>query len=284
MNNSVALITTSKGRLHHLRETLPLMIAQGADEMIVVDYACPNGSGDWVEANFPTVKVVRADNAEIFCISRARNLGAAQATADWLAFVDADIKTASGWISWMHRHLRPGNFYMAGPVAGQRDGQTAGTAICRRADFATIDGYDETFEGWGGEDEDLYNRLLYLGVAIAHYPGELVAAISHGNEQRSGWGGMQDIGQKMLLNKCYSALKMHLMIAQNQCILPADLRRNLFDQTKATLTKWFADGAQQPLTIRYTTPVGKPQLVQGGNLMSSDLTFTITVRNQPLPS
>ena len=95
--NTIALITTCKGRLHHLRETLPLMASQGADEIVVVDYGCPDGAGDWVEREFPGVRVVRVDDDPGFCLPRARNAGARASSARWLAFVDADVKLA--WCS-----------------------------------------------------------------------------------------------------------------------------------------------------------------------------------------
>jgi glycosyltransferase involved in cell wall biosynthesis len=89
---SIAFVTTSKGRLNHIKETLPLMAAQNPDEIIVVDYGCPDGTGDWVEANFPVVKVVRIDDDPGFCVSRARNRGAAKSACDLICFIDADIK------------------------------------------------------------------------------------------------------------------------------------------------------------------------------------------------
>jgi hypothetical protein len=51
---AVSLITTCKGRLAHLKETLPAFLAQGAGcEVIVVDYDCPEGAATWVNANHP---------------------------------------------------------------------------------------------------------------------------------------------------------------------------------------------------------------------------------------
>ncbi|MBM4221050.1 MAG: hypothetical protein FJ170_03775, partial [Gammaproteobacteria bacterium] len=74
---ALSFITTCKGRLQHLMQTLPKMAAQPGTETIVVDYDCPDNSGDWVAANFPAVRVVRVKDQPIFVASRARNLGAA---------------------------------------------------------------------------------------------------------------------------------------------------------------------------------------------------------------
>ena len=107
----IAFVTSSKGRLHHIRETLPLMVAQNPFEVIVVDYGCPDRTGDWVQANFPAAKVVRVDDDPAFCLPRARNLGARQASADWLVLIDGDVRAGEGWSAWMQQNLQPGNFY-----------------------------------------------------------------------------------------------------------------------------------------------------------------------------
>ena len=54
-----SLIVTCKGRLMHLRQTLPLFCALPDTEVILVDYGCPDGSGVWAAANFPAARVVR---------------------------------------------------------------------------------------------------------------------------------------------------------------------------------------------------------------------------------
>ena len=70
---TIACVITCKGRLHHLKQTLPLIVAMGTSEVIVVDYGCPDGTGDWVEANFPGVTVVRVDDDPGFSPARSRN-------------------------------------------------------------------------------------------------------------------------------------------------------------------------------------------------------------------
>jgi hypothetical protein len=44
----VAFITTCKGGLHPIQETLPLIAAGSPAEIVVVDYGCPQGMGDWL--------------------------------------------------------------------------------------------------------------------------------------------------------------------------------------------------------------------------------------------
>ena len=107
---TIGFVTVSKGRLHHIRQTLPLMAAQQADKLIVVDYSCPDGTGDWVEANVPAAQVVRVTDDPGFSLTRARNIGARHAGTDWLVFADADIVTEAGWLAWMRDNLQGGRF------------------------------------------------------------------------------------------------------------------------------------------------------------------------------
>ena len=249
---AIACVITCKGRLHHLRQTLPLIVAMGTSEVIVVDYGCPDGTGDWVEANFPDVTVIRVHDDPDFWPARARNIGATQATADWLLFIDADILVSAGWHDWMQEHVQPGNIYRRALVEGTRDAETHGTVICARSDFAAAGGYDEVYRGWGGEDEDLYQRLILTGLAEQEYPAGFVAAISHGDEERAGWSGLQCMKDVVDLVACYRLAKIDTMRALGLTgDLPLGLRTQFMENTRRELVKWFADKRSYPLKLTY---------------------------------
>lgn len=180
----IAFVTTCKNRLHHLQQTLPLWVAEAPDEIVVVDYGCPQGTGDWVEANWPQVKVLRVNDDPGFRLPRARNLGAAAVDADWICFIDADIQVKHGWLAWMRGHLEQGCFYRAAKVGRVRNAETWGTVIAPNEVVRAIGGYDELFTDWGGEDNDLYDRLKLAGVRQCEYPQEFVAPISHDDDMR----------------------------------------------------------------------------------------------------
>lgn len=274
----IAFVTTSKGRLHHIKETVPLMVAQGVAEVIVVDYGCPDKTGDWVEANFPSVKVVRVTDDPVFCVARARNLGAEQSTSDWLVFIDGDVKAAPGWSDWMQRHLSPGRFYRAAPVAGQRDPETWGTVICMRMNFLAIGGYDEAYRGWGGEDTDLYDTFNSHGIIEDVYPAEFVSAIPHGDEQRVGWSGLQNQNQQMTLNLCYMAAKVqYAKLTGDRGALPLEARTRLMDTTRQALGKWFGAGAKSTLSINYVLRRSPPLWLPRPFAMRTELVFKIRV-------
>lgn len=152
-----------------------------------------------------------------FTASRARNLGARLAQADYLVFMDGDCVPSSRFVQ-MHGKLRQRGCFVNGSrvllseaftrrvLAGDVDLAALGTAGWLQArlrgdvnklshllgwpgapgriekrfrwkgirscnfgvwkeDFAKVNGFDETFMGWGHEDADLVLRLHNAGLA-----------------------------------------------------------------------------------------------------------------------
>lgn len=126
------------------------------------------------------VHIVEADPDEgPFCLARARNIGALAAPEDTeiLIFTDADIllpymifaRTAAA----MERH--PSRFVTALTVALEPCGKPGkllqagfgGFLAVRREHFLAINGYDEEYRGWGVEDNDFVDRLVWN--ELEHY-------------------------------------------------------------------------------------------------------------------
>ena len=42
-----------------------------------------------------------------------------------------------------------------------------------RAQFELVNGFSNQYWGWGGEDDDMYNRLTYHKLHIARYPANI---------------------------------------------------------------------------------------------------------------
>lgn len=283
--NDIALLTTSRGRLHHLQQSLPLMLSQGAAEVVVVDYGCPDGTADWVERHHPTVRVVRVTDDTEFCLARARNTAAAHSRADWLVFVDADILISPGWVDWMRRHLVPGHFYRAAPIDGRRVPDTRGTVICTRDAFDALDGYDEMFRGWGGEDDDLYHRLAQQGVVQDIYPSAFVSAIAHDDSQRAGWGALKSREQQLVLHQCYGAAKEQFatLFGTAGRLVP-EVRQTLMDTSTAALAAWYAGGARDRLVIQHVLRRNGKLWMPPGYGISTEVTFTIHVDHAVAPT
>ena len=246
-------ITICKGRLPHLRQSLPRALAQGDTEAIVVDYDCPDGTGSVVARDFPAARMVKVEDAPLLNISRARNLGAAQATGEWLIFLDADILIAPDFTALLSPQLERGTIYRFGPAKGRVTG-TNGTCILHRADYARTGGYDEAMECYGGEDNDFYFRLELLGVATRKLDLNLIdAVVPHDDAARVRFTRYQSKPRHQRVNSAYVMVKGTLLrqlgpqgLSAAQCHQLYGLVRDVVDQTK--------DAPDQPIHFTLDLP------------------------------
>ena len=238
----ITFVTTCRGRLAHLRETLPTFAGQPDAAVVIVDYGCPDASGDWVEANFPQVEVVRSPESPRFELARARNLGAARVRSPWICFIDADTRVEAAFSEQLKPLLAPGCFYRA----RSRNPNTWGTAVCTAEDFEDIGGYDEVIEGWGKEDEDLYARLVMAGVRCLSFPGELVHAVTHSDTERVAHYDLKNHWLNASINHVYCRAKIDLMLLQ-QGPLSLDVRKRLHTQIHAAVKA--AHNSGKPVTL-----------------------------------
>lgn len=239
-------ITTCKGRLHHLRQSLPAALASGTAEFIVVDYGCPDGAGRWVREHHPAVTVVTVSDDPGFNAARARNAGAAAARTQWLGFFDADVLLAPGFFARVESGVDLGHYYV--PDSG--DPNTWGSCLVERAAFLAAGGYDEAIDNWGGEDNDLYAALALHGVRRGHYPGQLVVPIRHSDAQRNRFHRIKNLDRAVRLGDVYRTIKFDLMRLSSRA-LSLEERRQLFAQATRMVEEAAGDGggASQPLQL-----------------------------------
>jgi hypothetical protein len=259
-------ITTCKGRLEHIRQTLPALCAQADCEVVVVDYDCPDGVGAWVRSAQPDAWVVRASDRPLFNISEARNLGAAAASGEWLIFLDADVLVSPTLTEQIAPLLSPGVFLLPDP----RTDELWGALVVSRADFEAVGGYDEAFEGWGSEDLDMTTRLWLAGRSVAAFPGELLTSLPHGEDERTRFHAIGDRGLNVGVNSLYRAIKTDLLKLGAELDLAA--RRRLYDDVRRAIT---APGG--PTTLR----VGFRQTEHGGRSVSTSLTYELKAAAPP---
>ena len=168
-------------------------------ELIVADNGSTDASRGVVEryrSRFDSMRLVDASDGR--GASHARNVGAAAATAPYLAFCDADDVVAKGWLQAVHRAVRQHAFVASrfegerlnGPEAlrirqcPQRDGLmtfryspflpfagACGMAV-RTSLFAALDGFDETL--LNGEDIDFCWRAQLQGAELHFAEAALV--------------------------------------------------------------------------------------------------------------
>ena len=259
---TLALVTTCKGRLEHLRQTLPAMLRVGADETIVVDYDCPDGTARWLAEQHPEVRCIVRRDAPGFNTSIARNLGWRASSADWVLFVDADVAPATGLRDWRRSRREERAFYCVGR---QGAGDLCGTALVERSALERIGGYDERFGGWGCEDLDLYERLRRAGYREKPLPRELLAAIPHDDELRTRFLGPGSRGSQYAVNQAYLTLKGML-----ESITGDSLRGDALDRLRA-----FAEAACRAAEAGDAAPPYGLRI--GRNLAESTLRLVLEV-------
>lgn len=251
----ISFITTCKNRLHHLKQTLPAMVAQSHAEVIVVDYGCPQGAAAWVRSSYPSVKIVEVNDDPVFCVARARNLGAAQAAGKILCFIDADIVLNGNISAWIAGHVADEHYYLA---TDSDAWSTAGTVLFARKHFERLRGYDEAFRGWGGEDKELYERLDESGVSRSSFPAAFLNPIEHGNEERQldqGAGAADNKVQLLRVYLLYSTIKRDITRLTGQ-MPDLENRKGIMQYLKDKVRKYAATGQASDASIRIVMNYG----------------------------
>jgi hypothetical protein len=270
LDRSFSIITACKGRLDHLKRTLPRMVAQGAAEVIVVDYSCPEGTGDYVEKNFPSVRVVRVEGEAGFSNWKARNRGAEAATSDVLIFCDADTILAEDAVAKISAALPPRayGFFSRGATlhfnrSGLRigDNQLRGFHVIPARAFRALGGYDELFEGYAaGGDTDLEDRLLMRGLK-GHELGDGIVEdiIEHDTAARVTFH-KDPIPVSYAAGLLYRRLKIAALRLINRPNLDPKVRRELYQAAKKAAAE--IPKGKNVATVNVTLdslPVGMPR-------------------------
>ena len=250
----LCFVTTCKGRLDHLKQTLPLMVAVENTRCVVVDYACPEGTGRWVQQNFPQVHVEFVTDDAEFCLARARNFGARAVTSPWVCFIDADVRLQAGFAAWLNEPRRANGIYRA--LSGAMT--SWGTMICRTDAFLAVGGYDEVIRGWGGEDDDLYLRMREAGGVDAEIPPELLDPIEHDDHARTAFYPLKDRFLQHRINYLYTHLKADIGRYSPQ-FLTLDGRRQIMAEAARTVINAAAQNATAHFEVELPT-VEIPQI------------------------
>lgn len=197
------------GRLAHLQDSLPTF----PKPCVVVDYSCPDGSGDWAEARGATV--VRVRDEQYFHKTRALNLGARRAIelgATRLAFLDADTLVQPGFEEFASTRatcliVPPGNPALVGILVTPVD------------DFLKVGGYDVNYQGWGCEDLDMRLRLHLEGSIFETVPSVFLSSIPHGNDLRT----QHYVVKNHMVSRATNAIRFEKVIRSLTGKSPTDL-------------------------------------------------------------
>jgi glycosyltransferase involved in cell wall biosynthesis len=238
LQRTFSIITASKGRLEHLKLSLPGMLKQPNAEVIVVDYSCPEGTGNYVREHFPAARVTSVEGEEYFSNWKARNAGAAIATSDLLVFCDSDIILSGDAVAWIAANL-PENAYgcFGGANAGQFNkrgsrlahNQVKGFQVVPTAPFRSLGGYDEVLEGYAaGGDTDLGSRLHWIGVEMCELPPHIIdSVVEHDDSERLAHH-RDSLAVSYCAGMLYRSARLHIHQLTRQVDMPLERRRELY--------------------------------------------------------
>lgn len=209
---TVSVILPVYNGLPYIRDAIASVLAQTLQplELILVDDGSDDGSLTYLEevrAPFPVTVLQQQRKMQ----SAARNLAAAQAKGDYLAFLDHDDiwfprhleklvapLEDDPWMGWSYsdideidaagqqvaqRTLRSHNPHVEHPKTNLINMLSAdmfifpSAAVVRRKAFAAIGGFDERLSGY--EDDDLFLRLFRAGWLNTFVPESLVRYRRH---------------------------------------------------------------------------------------------------------
>lgn len=257
---ALSIITVCKGRLSHLKKSLPTFIAQSRCDVIVVDYDCPEDAAGYVTSVHPGVKVVKVENRPDFNNWEARNIGARIASTDLLAFVDADVMLSPGFADWVGDHIHPKAFgkmphALAQEIHAQEEltpasNRLEGLLVVPRKTFVELEGYDDILLGWGaGGDLDICDRLLMKNQKIIILPETLVeSTIEHSMNDRVRFHKMS-LANSLLVGTLYRTSKNSMMriFGKN---LPLEERKRLYALSqRAAVAKPGSNSAKMELLV-----------------------------------
>jgi glycosyltransferase involved in cell wall biosynthesis len=174
--------------LRAVRAAITAFEARGWDSELIV---CDNNSTD------RTAEIARASGAMVVSepynqIARARNTGAAQASGDWLVFVDADSQPSLELLEDVAAEIERGQCLAGGSTVALGTDRLAGLCFaafwntlsrlcrwgagsfvfCEASAFREVGGFSQTL--YAGEEIDLFKRLKRLArrkgrsIAILH--------------------------------------------------------------------------------------------------------------------
>ena len=280
-----SIITACKGRLEHLKRTLPRMLELGA-EVVVVDYSCPEKTADYVERNFPAARVVRVEGEPGFSNWKARNRGAAAATGEMLVFCDADTLLSTTAIDKMAARLPAGWFGSLIPnehakfpkrKRGLEANQFRGFQVVPSPAFRATGGYDEVLEGYGaGGDVDLGNRLILRGLKLRNLGVDIIEdVIEHDSSARLAHH-RDPVTISYAAGSLYRRAKTAVMGGSLNQNLPLAMRAKLFAAARRAAAEIAGGKDSAAITIELgEKPLGMPRQL---GYDTGALSLSVTVR------
>lgn len=217
--SDLSIVIPCMGRKPDLMETLSALNPDGAS-VIVVDYSCPQHCGDAVEAAHEDATVVRVEGQTNFDPSHARNIGLEAVATDWVLFLDADIIPSASFVRDLFDRIDADYFYLFGRF--RTDG-AAGSMVAPTRTVRRLGGYDRRFVGYGGEDADMFERLLMHGLEPEFLRDEPGRVLAQRPSERVRHFEEKSLKRSLSCSRIYGAVKRDLMALEKRRLTDDEL-------------------------------------------------------------
>lgn len=217
----ITFIVPCMGRLAYLKQTLSFLAAQFS--VVVVDWSCPDQSGDWLEKNLFSrtgqARVFRVEGQKFFNASGARNVGAGAGKKyfpqnDWVAFLDADMLIQPGFAQELENQCCANSYVQF--MDGERKSGHCGFTCCLYKDFLRAVGFSTNICGWGYEDIQFREKLDILGLKPRYIPCSLAQHIEHDDELRTKFYPVQNKIESCMRNRQVLRLELDEFRAKHE--------------------------------------------------------------------
>lgn len=201
----ISFCITCMNRLCHLKDTLKKNIENNYlpedVEFVLLDYNSSDHLEQWVKdemsdhINSGILVYYRTTTPVYYHRSHSRNIAFRLSEGNILCNLDADNYLGEGFAKEMIKNFTEteGVFY----TSNCSTNDVFGRVLMLREDFYAIRGYNESLEGYGFEDVDLYTRLNNRGlVQLIFYNPEYYNIIRHSKMER--------ISNEKLMKNLYS--------------------------------------------------------------------------------
>lgn len=188
---SLSLCTTCMNRTHHLKLTLPYNLREISQfwphaSITLINYNSTDDMHDWVmrtfqaEMRYGLLHYFRTVEPRYFRMSHAKNVAHLLSQGDILFNVDADNFVDRSLIACIFKSFRINPDIL---MRGEQFFGVGGRIAILRKNFLRLRGYNESFIGWGEEDEEFYERCLIMGLELVRME-EFDHSIEHSNKER----------------------------------------------------------------------------------------------------
>ena len=196
----IAFATTCRGRVQHLRDTLPRNLADNVNYenavFVVLSYGDRDGLDEFMRSSevmghIESGRVVYYNFPEPtkFEMGKAKNIAHRCAMREGgfiLVNLDADNFTCPGFASYVADQYQSDKncFLWAHMLKGVLPRGINGRLALTKHAFLNAGGYDEKFDSWGKDDKDLNLRLRRLGYPARQIHPRYLDAVRHNDKIR----------------------------------------------------------------------------------------------------